>query len=172
MKKVLSILGFCASILSLVSCRANSVVKFAYTTFELSGDQVAFYSSQMVDSSHVWIFENEESMPNANDSKYYDNYAGYKRDCESACIISLGFNKIYGSETVDDTRYALVALDNWYYISAIVYKNKSLYSESKSLYLNDTKLEVKDKYDFIDNTEYYVMYHFENCGLKRSNPKG
>ena len=171
MKKLIAFITMLVSLISLSACFGGSVTPFAYTSFKTTGDQVAYYTYS-IEGTHVFIFENESSMPNGNDEKYKDNNAKYLSDCESNSIITISYKRSLGVEEVDGTKATLVEIDSWYYIEVIVKKNSSGYSPNKAIYLNETKLEKSNKHDSIDDSDSLIIYHFEDCGLKRSNPNG
>ncbi len=169
-RTIVSIILMLVLLVSLSSCIGN-VTPFGYTTFKTKDNQVAYYDSSMY-GTHIYIFENESMMPNGNDEKYIDNGALYRLDCESSSIITIGFKRILGVEVLDSTRATLVEMDKWYYIEVSIQKDSSVYSSNKSIYLNGVKLEKNNKNDLISDGEYVIIYHFEDCGLMRSNKNG
>ena len=57
-------------------------------------------------------------------------------------------------------------------MEVVIKKDSGLYSSDKKVYVNGVALEKKSSNDTITESEYLIIYHFENFGLKRSNPNG
>ena len=57
-------------------------------------------------------------------------------------------------------------------IAVAIKKDSTVYSPDKSIYLNSTKLEKIGKNDSIYDGDSLIIYHFEDCGLIRSNKSG
>lgn len=166
------------SLLALSGCdlinkiKGLGVTPFAYVTYKTEGTQYAYYDNTMYGSTHIFVFEQESDMPNAEDPEYNDNRQRYLTDCSLAAAINIRFQKILGVEEVNGEKATLVELGSWYLVEVTVYNSTATYSEAKSVYLNGEKLTVKSDKDEIKDTEYIRMFHFEDCGLKRSNPDG
>lgn len=154
----------------LFSC-GLSVTPFAYVTFKLNDNQIAYHDSSMY-GTHIYIFEDQNKMPDGTLDKYKDNHAGFLVDCDSNAMATISFNSILGVENVDGVRCTLVNLESWYYVQLTVKKDSVMYDANKSLYLNNTLLTKTDKYDNIYDADGLVKFHFENCNLVRSNPNG
>lgn len=166
---LVSLLTLLISIISLSAC--SNIAPFAYTTYKTIDNQVAYYDSTM-NGVHIYIFENESMMPDGSDEKYKDNNELYRSDCVSNAIITIGFKSSFGSETVAGSNTILVDIDKWYYIEVTVKKDSNIYSADKSVYLNNDKLVKSGKNDSIFESDSIIIYHFEDCGLNRSNPNG
>ena len=173
MKKILMLVLTILCVFSLTGCflRGNSVAPFAYARYELTGTQVAYHDSIMY-GTNIYIFEDETKVPDINDSKYVDNMAGYRLDCDSNSMINISFKRIMGVEEVDGKKATLVEIEKWYYVEVLVKKSSSIYDDNKNVYLNGTKLEKKGKDDSVYDSDVIRIFHFEDCGLKRSNPNG
>ena len=175
MKKVITslliVIIAIVSILTFVAC-GSSVVPFAYTTYKLEGDQVAYYSSVMYGTEHIYVFEDATKKPNPEDEIYKDNSARYLRDCYSNSCLIVHFKRILGAEEVDGVKADLVDIEKWYYIEVIVFKNTSIYSPEKAVYLNGEKLTIKSENDSEYDGDSIFIFHYDTCGLKRSNPNG
>ena len=174
MKKLLLVFLIVFSLISVISfsaCAGSKVTSFAYTSYRLVDNQVAYYDSIMY-GTHVYIFEDESYMPNGDDVKYKDNNAQYRMDCETNSIITIRYKRSLGVEEVNGDNATLVETDLWYFIEVSIKKSSSIYSTDKAIYLNGTKLEKNNKNDSIYDYDSLIIYHFEDCGLKRSNPNG
>lgn len=157
-------------VISLSGC-GFGVTPFAYVSYKLEGDQVAYYDSR-VSGTHIFIFEDESKKPDISDAKYYDNHAKYLLDCDSNSMIMIRFKSILGVEDVGDTRASLAAIKGWYMVEVVVVKSSSIYSDEKEVYINDKKMEATGKNDSISDMSSIKIFHFEDHGLKRSNPNG
>lgn len=160
------------SLFALTGCTLiNSVTPFSYVSYELSDDQVAYYSNSVY-GTHIFIFEDETMMPDGNLEIYNDNLSQYLIDCDANSIINIEFKRILGVEEVNGKKASLVEIDDWYYIEVTIKKDSSIYSSNKNIYLNGNKLEISNSNDVIYDYDNIIIYHFDDCGLERSNPKG
>ena len=174
MKKIIvGLIGVILSwvvVLTISGCNFG-VTPFAYVSYKLEGDQVAYYDSRM-SGTHIFIFEDESQKPDISDPKYLDNHAGYLLDCDSNAMITIRFKRILGVEDVDGTRASLAEIKGWYQVEVLVVKSSSIYSDEKEIYINDKKMETSGKDDSIYDSDVIRIFHFEDHGLKRSNPNG
>ncbi|MBP5466842.1 MAG: hypothetical protein J6Y43_04710, partial [Clostridia bacterium] len=105
---------------------------------------------------HIYLYENQED---AEDDKYHSN-----------CALTVTFYpRIMGADTVDGVRTTTVDMANGNYAMNIyVYKNKSVYSPEKKVYLNGEELVAS----YEDDLEYLVALTFNDFVLVRGNPNG
>lgn len=169
LSSVLAIIFLLSCCICLTGCDWG-VTPFGYATYKTSDQQVLRFSSTMTNSTHIWVFEKESDVPSGD---YSNNGAQYRLDCDSACMISIEFGSILGVEEIDDTKCTLVNMKTVpFSIRVKINKSSSIYSDTKDVYINDTKLAKKTKYDIITDNQYVKIYYFEDFAFNRSNTNG
>ena len=168
-KLIVLFFAICLLPISFVGCA--KVTPIAYVTFKTQYEQVAVYTSHANSSyAHIYVFDNEGIIPNSDD---YAQPADYTLACDSACALSISFKRNLGADTVNGTRATTCDIDRWQCMTVQINKSSETYAESKSLYLNGNKLVVDpSRNDSVYESEYSIIYYFENFGLKRGNPNG
>lgn len=134
----------------LVTSCSELVTPVAYTRYETTGTQYAYYSADMV----------------GNQISVYKDEAEFKSWMPIADI-EFSFNECHGADDLDGTMYTLVDVTHGKsYLT--VYINQDFYGENKRIRLNG-KIQVPDKEEFLD--PLYVLT-FDRFPLVRTNPTG
>ena len=167
MKKIFSIM-LLMMVFTLSSCLGLMVTPFGYVAYKTSGSEFVYYSSSVY-GTHVWVFEDESLFPNAEE---YEQPADFRLACDRNAFMTISYKQILGASDINNVRFQLVELKNWYCVDIIINKDSDSYSPNKNIYLNDEMLEKKLKEDSITDSQYSVFYHFEDFGIKRSNYDG
>jgi len=155
-------------VLPLSSCAGSNVTPVALVGYKAQGDEFAYYDSVMV-ADHVYVFESADDFPVAAD---YDQPADFRLACFDASFLRIRYKRILGSENVDGQTFHYVDVADWYMVEVAVEKDSPLYSPQKSVYLNGKKLAATGKHDSVYESDLLVIFHFEDCGLARSNVGG
>lgn len=140
--------GVCLS-----GCIFESVVPCAWVRLDMEG--YIYYSATVYGGDHICYYENAEDAEN---DRYHAN-----------CSITVTFfPRILGADTVDGVRTTTVDISRSYSMMVYVYKNKSIYSAEKKIYLNGQELQ----YSNVNDLENLVCYTFDNFTFVRGNPNG
>ncbi len=135
----------------LVTSCSELVTPVAYTRYETTGTQYAYYSADMV-GVQLAVYKDEEEF-NAE---------------FPISDIEFSFFRCLGADTLDDEKkYTLVDLSDGI-THTTVYINKDYYSHSKSIFLNGQACEPDKKEEF----EFFWALTFETLPLVRTNLHG
>ena len=163
-------LALCLSILPLCLAGCRSVVPVAYVHYVIQDEQFVQYTAHVSGAyPHIIVYDNETKVPDPND---YAQPADYYRACESSCSMYFSFKRNMGKDTIANKDVLTCDIQSWYYMEVVIKKDSGLYSPDKKVYVNGVALTKKGSYDTVTESEYTIIYHFENFGLKRGNPNG
>ena len=137
-----------------VGC-GGSVVPCAWVEFK--SDLLVVYTSNMYASGgeHIYLYESEELAQN---DKYHT---------EQSLSVTF-YPRILGADTVDGRKTTIVDISKYSDMTVYVYKDKTLYSPEKSIYLNGSKLTPTN----VNDLDLIYALHFEDVPLERGNPNG
>lgn len=133
----------------------GGVVPCAWVRLNMEGH--IYYSSNMYASggNHIYFYENDAD---AEGDTYFSN-----------CALTIVFYpRILGADTVNGVKTTTVDISSDYSMTVNVYKGKSIFSDSKKVYLNGEELQPSHSYE----SSVLLALTFNDFTLTRGNPNG
>ena len=156
---VLKIAAICFLVLSSFLFSGCFVTPAAWVRLKMDSGYI-WYSAYMYASGGAHIY-------------YYESETEYNKGKNGDSKIEVEFfPRILGAEDVEidgeTVRTTLVDVGKYSDMRFIVTKNSEVYSASKRVFLNGKAIEPTNTFD----SEYIVIYTFEDLSLIRGNPMG
>ena len=146
---VLITLIICLCSFNLAAC--ENVVPAAWISVKTEGGYFRYTTDMYGNASaHVYCYDDEELQNKAFEITFSP--------------------RILGPEEVEGKKTTLVDVSDKYAMYITIYKASSIYSETKTFYLNDSETSLTPTKT--DDYETLVYMEFNDFGLVRGNPNG